>query len=384
MPTLEKPESPIVYTIELEFVEEFYPFSDDEDAYPLPCLEQVCEVKYEPELHLKEPQLKESESLFSAKFSTWAIPKAQTHYADPPAERTKAKRTFENSLVESRARRPFFSCGKRYLYNNRTKNLASSFPCNSNSSGSFVRHRRRKRERDVIADPPFVLAFKFIRIRYRNLGDWEDWKKLFFIGFAMENGAVSSETQQGASYTYWVRDARQDAAPLPVPRKLSADDILASQASQPPTLGSVWNRAGTWEEKNLNKWASDRMKELLMSVASLEFSSGKAEIADVSKCVGDAFLVTVRNKKRVGYTYEFTLKIKGEWTIRQEKKMVKGHIDVPEFSFGELDDLQMDVRLSEEKDLLAEDKLQICQDLKRFLQPVREKLVQFEQELKER
>ena len=121
-----------------------------------------------------------------------------------------------------------------------------------------------------------------------------------------------------------------------------------------------------------------------MSVASLEFSSGKAEIADVSKCVGDAFLVTVRNKKRVGYTYELTLKIKGEWTIRQEKKTVKGHIDVPEFSFGELDDLQMDVRLSEEEDLLGEDKFQICQDLKRFLQPVREQLLHFEQELKER
>ncbi|XP_023515376.1 uncharacterized protein LOC111779547 [Cucurbita pepo subsp. pepo] len=200
----------------------------------------------------------------------------------------------------------------------------------------------------------------------------------------MENGAVSSETQQGASYTYWVRETRKDAAPLPVPRKLSADDILASQASQPPTLGSVWNRAGTWEEKNVNKWANDRMKELLMSVASLEFSSGKAEIVDVSKCVGDAVLVTVRNKKRVGYTYELTLKIKGEWTIRQEKKMVQGHIDIPEFSFGELDELQMEVRLSEEKDLVGEDKLQICQDLKRFLQPVREKLHQFEQELKER
>ncbi|XP_022973883.1 uncharacterized protein LOC111472472 [Cucurbita maxima] len=200
----------------------------------------------------------------------------------------------------------------------------------------------------------------------------------------MENGAVSSETQQGASYTYWVRETREDAAPLPVPRKLSADDIIASQASQPPTLGSVWNRAGTWEEKNLNKWASDRMKDLLMSVDSLEFSSGKAEIEDVSKCVGDAFLVTVRNKKRVGYTYELTLKIKGEWTIKQEKKTVKGHIDVPEFSFGELDDLQMEVRLSEEKDLLGSDKQQICQDFKRFLQPVREKLLQFEQELKER
>jgi len=94
--------------------------------------------------------------------------------------------------------------------------------------------------------------------------------------------------------------------------------------------------------------------------------------------------VTVRNKKRVGYTYELTLKFKGEWSIKEEKKMVKGHIDIPEFSFGELDDLQMEVRLSEEKDLLQQDKLRICQDLMLFLQPVREKLLQFEQEVKDR
>lgn len=37
---------------------------------------------------------------------------------------------------------------------------------------------------------------------------------------------------------------------------------------------------------------------------------------------------------------ECTLK-SGEWNIREEKKMVKGHIDIPEFSFGELDDLQV-------------------------------------------
>ncbi|XP_057993729.1 uncharacterized protein LOC110671160 [Hevea brasiliensis] len=154
--------------------------------------------------------------------------------------------------------------------------------------------------------------------------------------------AMSEEKHpsQGASYTYWVREAMADAAPLPLPKKLSQNDIISSQ-SQPPTLGSLWNRAGTWEEKSLNKWATDRIKELLMSVGSLEFSSGKAEIAEVSKCFGDAFLVTVRNKKRVGYTYELTLKIKGEWIVKEEKKMVKAHIDVPEFSFGELEDLQV-------------------------------------------
>lgn len=64
--------------------------------------------------------------------------------------------------------------------------------------------------------------------------------------------------------------------------------------------------------------------------------------------------------------------------------VVKGHLDIPEFSFGEVDDLQIGVRLTEEKDLQSKDKMLINQDLKMFLQPVRAKLLQFEQELKER
>jgi len=31
----------------------------------------------------------------------------------------------------------------------------------------------------------------------------------------------------------------------------------------------------------------------------------------------------------------------GEWIVKEEKRMVKGHLDFPEFSFGELDDLQV-------------------------------------------
>ena len=45
---------------------------------------------------------------------------------------------------------------------------------------------------------------------------------------------------------------------------------------------------------------------------------------------------------------------------------------------------QVEVRLSETSDLLHQDKVQIKEDLKLFLQPVREKLLQFEQELKDR
>ncbi|GMH10711.1 hypothetical protein Nepgr_012552 [Nepenthes gracilis] len=194
----------------------------------------------------------------------------------------------------------------------------------------------------------------------------------------MERGAVSEK--QESSYTYWVRQATADPAPLPVPKKLSPED-LSNLSSQQTALGSVWNRAGTWEEKNLNKWATDRIKELLISVGSLEFSNGKAEIKEVSRCTGDAFLVTVRNKKRVGYTYELTIEVQGEWLIGDQKKDVKGYLDIPEFSYGELDDLQMTVRLKGDDD---EHKHCICQDLTQFLQPLREKLLRFERELGER
>ena len=194
---------------------------------------------------------------------------------------------------------------------------------------------------------------------------------------------MSSSEKEGASYTYWVRKITEDAAPLPLPRKLNPEDLPPSQ-SQSSTLASAWNRAGTWEEKSLSNWATPRIKELLFSLGSIQFSFGRAEVEDVTKCVGDAFMVIVRNKKRVGYTYELTLKVKGEWIIQGEKKFIGGHIDVPEFSFGELDDLQVEVRLSEARDILHQDKTQMRNDLKLFLQPVREKLLQFEQELRDR
>ncbi|XP_057516804.1 uncharacterized protein LOC130798005 [Amaranthus tricolor] len=197
----------------------------------------------------------------------------------------------------------------------------------------------------------------------------------------MEAGAVSEK--QTSSYTYWVREATSEAAPLPVPKKLSAQD-LSNQPTQTPVLGSVWNKAGTWEEKNLNKWASDRIQELLSSIDPLKFTNGKAEVTEVSNCSGDAFLVTVRNKKRVGYTYELKIDVKGEWLVDGENKNIKGYLEIPEFSYGELDDLEVNVKINEGKDLAQQYKQSITQDLKSFLQPVREKLSQFEQELKER
>ncbi|CAN6271377.1 unnamed protein product [Urochloa humidicola] len=195
--------------------------------------------------------------------------------------------------------------------------------------------------------------------------------------------AAAATGEKASSYRYWVREATGDAAPLPVPRKLDPAANSNGNANPPP-LGSVWNQAGTWEEKNLNSWANNRIKDLLSSLGSLEFPTGKASIEEVSKCLGDAFQVTVRNKKRVGYNYELSLGFRGEWLIKEENKNIKGHLDIPEFSFGELEDLELQVRFSDDKGLASDDKTRICKDLKSFLTLIQEKMRMFEEELKGR
>ncbi|KAL5072483.1 hypothetical protein RYX36_011467, partial [Vicia faba] len=115
----------------------------------------------------------------------------------------------------------------------------------------------------------------------------------------MESGG--EEKQQKPSYTYWVRKITEDATPLPIHNKI--DPSPPTSRSQP---GSAWNR----EEKSLNHWAIPRIKELLVSVGSISFSSGRAEVEDVTKCVGDALVVVVRNKKHVSFTYELSLRVK--------------------------------------------------------------------------
>jgi len=68
--------------------------------------------------------------------------------------------------------------------------------------------------------------------------------------------------------------------------------------------------------------------------------------------------------------------------VQEEMKNIKGHICVHEFMFGELDELQMDVNLSEAKDLPGNVKSGIIKDMKSILPAICDKLLRFEDELK--
>ena len=86
-------------------------------------------------------------------------------------------------------------------------------------------------------------------------------------------------TSDGRKTTYFNREMTEaerillgDSTPKQLMNNTQSSDGACLQslpAKNTTTVGSAWNTAGTWEERNLSPWASKRIKQLLM-VASLD------------------------------------------------------------------------------------------------------------------
>ena len=96
---------------------------------------------------------------------------------------------------------------------------------------------------------------------------------------------------------------------------------------------SAWNKAGTWEEKDVTKWAIDTMKaQLLLSEYNLPPSSPSPEsicrVTNVKKCDGHASVATARGKRR--YIYEFSLVVEWEMTFPKDDTVANGTMTFPD------------------------------------------------------
>jgi activator of HSP90 ATPase len=79
---------------------------------------------------------------------------------------------------------------------------------------------------------------------------------------------------------------------------------------------SVWNQAGTWEEKDLTKWAKTTLQEQIENTkyilpASSPAPGAEVVVTKVKTLDGHASCAVARGKKR--YIYEFMVKL--EWKL---------------------------------------------------------------------
>lgn len=106
----------------------------------------------------------------------------------------------------------------------------------------------------------------------------------------------------------------------------------APQLLQPADGASAWNKAGTWEERDVSSWAQDTLKAALSCTSyTLPDSSpapgAVAKVTAVPKLNGHASYATVRGKKK--YIYEFLIELKWEFVHDSEKG--SGSMSFPDF-----------------------------------------------------
>lgn len=115
------------------------------------------------------------------------------------------------------------------------------------------------------------------------------------------------------------------------PKRLDTTTTTTAAAAT-PTSGSAWNKAGTWEEKNVTNWAKESLQKSLLTVSYTLPSSSPApgavvQLTKIPTCDGHASFAMVRGKKR--YIYEFCLTL--EWQFTVEDDVASGQMSFPDF-----------------------------------------------------
>ena len=102
----------------------------------------------------------------------------------------------------------------------------------------------------------------------------------------------------GKKTSYFHNELSEDAKKLIgniAPKRIEQQEEKPQEPDS--TMGSAWNKAGTWEEKNVSEWACQTLQDALLQTTAGEVSCTKAEVT------GHASVCTVRGKRR--HLYEF-------------------------------------------------------------------------------
>ena len=162
-------------------------------------------------------------------------------------------------------------------------------------------------------------------------------------------------------HLYWARSESKGAAPPPKP--ISAEEAKQLAAASSTAGGSAWNKGGnTWEEKRINTWAHELLKETLLPELSYELPgaagavpklpSGQegdggeprvtVRVTAVDSVTGECTYVLSRGKQRVVFELTMKLVLEVELHIGGElKQILSGKLTLPELSNDDLDDAKL-------------------------------------------
>ena len=144
-------------------------------------------------------------------------------------------------------------------------------------------------------------------------------------GYKIVNGKKTSFFHN--EMTDKVKELIGDIAPKRLPEQ-GLDVALAEPTVIPGA--SAWNKAGTWEERDVTTWAKESLELVLKGTFYLFPALAPGAVAKVAKATveGTASYASVRGKKR--YIYEFKVILNWEVTDLPDKATCQGTMTFPD------------------------------------------------------
>jgi hypothetical protein len=135
-------------------------------------------------------------------------------------------------------------------------------------------------------------------------------------------------------YTYWKREIN-DAHLLPENKPEKIDSATAEQAevTRTSSVGSSWNSAGTWEEKDMTAPAKACLQEIVCDEGFFlirgENTSVKVSSATVT---GESQAYNIRGRPRLGFEFKAQL----SWIGTFEGEDVNGELEVKDLDSSDM------------------------------------------------
>ncbi|KAL7454886.1 hypothetical protein ACHAWC_006477 [Mediolabrus comicus] len=144
----------------------------------------------------------------------------------------------------------------------------------------------------------------------------------------------------GKKTSYFDREISEETKQLIgdiAPKKIDPNAPVADDNAPKPLPvegASAWNKAGTWEEKDVTSWAKETLEAALLTAEYIlphgsPSPGAHAVVSKVSKFDGHASFATVRGKKRYIYEFGFTL----DWVLTlgdDHKQSCNGKMTFPD------------------------------------------------------
>lgn len=114
---------------------------------------------------------------------------------------------------------------------------------------------------------------------------------------------------------------------------------LAQAPPSPPqpleraaSSGSVWNTAGTWEEREVLPWCKKRIEDLFggATAPSRDFGSGQVRVIGVDSVEGDASVGVIRGKPR--HIIDVTITLRWEARVGGRETVYRGKMVIADFT----------------------------------------------------